>query len=165
MSLHAQTLLCVCICVPGYFGRMPVFFHFLPSYVTRVCRLWLLSLDCITSCSPIFSRPASKLSTRFGLVFICSIMDVSSSMASYSLSISLTILPPTISVSWVGACYAFCSSCYVQHMVLLWKLGLHPSILTQILSTQFFQFSQWSYAHNFLDQKISILTVADATCD
>lgn len=72
--------------------------------------------------------------TIFGIVSLCNTMAISFSMVSCSLSISLTILSPAVAVSWAGACCAHDSCCMVRHMVVLWKLGLHPSILTQILS-------------------------------
>lgn len=70
------TLPCVCICVLGYFGRMPMFFffclHMWPEYVEYDC--WLLTASALVATFSLY------LHTIFGLIFIWNIMDVSCSM-------------------------------------------------------------------------------------
>lgn len=106
-----------CLCFSCYFCL-----HTWAEYVEDDYQVWAASAPVAT-----FSLCQH---TVFGIVFICNITAVSSSMVSSSLSISLTILSPIVAASWVRVCCAHRSSCMVQHMALLWKLGLCSSILT-----------------------------------
>lgn len=138
--LHSS--LCVHLC-SGIFWEDACILLSLPSYVTRVRRLWLLTLYCISPCSHIFIISAYYIWTCFhlcGCFFFHGLClpnhPPSYCLLSWGLQCLLQVLLDLTHSSSVDTLFA--------------SFHFHKNF-----SVQSFQFNQWSYAHNY--QKASIL--------